>query len=367
MDKNLLSADTIDNVLFNITVGEREPVEKYIRTLQKRHTQFRDMSEREMVPLVPLLVALQEASHFYFRQLLEITGLQLMILALKCHHPVFEKLLMLNYDEDYVVYVYTALQNMQDVDVDLVHYPSQVFSFPAEHAKARHKDRALMAIYETAFYLDMPFLPDDHTHPITYAARWNDFILARAYMMSSRRTRLLNFDREDGYSVLIDVLKADKISYELMELCLNNDANADVMLPSGESLYDAAAPLGREMQYLILCYGGGPTDSLLGAIHKTINDMTSTVVNAESFEAVLDDYSRKYCHEYVNGYTLFSVRQRADVFQTAVRLQNKAVLKLLLQHLRIHVTDEQIESFFSWSENNPEQIDNCTPESVVIK
>ena len=102
MDKNLLSADTIDNVLFNITVGEREPVEEYIRTLQKHHTQFRDMSEREMMPLVPLLVALQEASHFYFRQLLEITGLQLMILALKNHHPVFEKLLMLNYDEDYV-------------------------------------------------------------------------------------------------------------------------------------------------------------------------------------------------------------------------------------------------------------------------
>jgi len=324
------------------------------------------MSEREMMPLVPLLVALQEASHFYFRQLLEITGLQLMILALKCHHPVFEKLIMLNYDEDYVVYVYTALQNMQDVDVDLVHYPSQVFSFPAEHAKARHKDRALMAIYETAFYLDMPFLPDDHTRPITYAARWNDFILARAYMMSSRRTRLLNFDREDGYSVLIDVLNSDKISYELMKLCLNNDANAAVMLPSGESLYDAAASHGRDMQLLILSHGGGPASPILSAIHKTVNDMTSTLVNAESFETVLDDYSCKYRHEYVNGFTLFSQKQKADVFLTAIKQQNKTVLNLLLKHLRVDASSEQIEQFLIWSESNPEQIESCTPESVAI-
>lgn len=365
MDKNLLSADTIDNVLFNITVGEREPVEKYIRTLQKHHTHFRDMSEREMIPLVPLLVALQEASHSYFRQLLDVTGLQLMILALKNHHPVFEKLLMLNYDEDYVVYIYGALQNMEEVDCDLVHYPSQVFAFPAEHAKARHKDRALMAIYETAFLFDMPFLPDDHTHPITYSARWNDLTLARAYMMSGRRTRLLNFDREDGYSVLIDVLKADRISYELMELCLNNDANADVILPSGESLYDAAAFHGKDMQLLILSHGGGPALPVVGAIHKTVNDMTSSVVNVASFEAVLDDYNCKYCHEYVNGYTLFSAQQRADVFQTAVKLQNKAVLKLLLQHLKIPATDEQITQFLSWAENNPWQIDVCTPEMVT--
>ncbi len=367
MDKNLLSADTIDNVLFNITVGEREPVEKYIRTLQKHHTQFRDMSEREMMPLVPLLVALQEASPFYFRQLLEITGLDLMILAVKCHHPVFEKLLMLNYEEDYVVYIYTALQNMQDVDVDLVHYPSQVFAFPAEHAKAGHKDRALMAIYETAFLFDMPFLPDDRTHPITYAARWNDLTLARAYIMAGRRTRLLHFDRAaDGYSVLIDVLKAEKISYELMELCLHNDANADVMLPSGESLYDAAASYGRDMQLLILSHGGGPASPILSAIHKTVNDMTSTLVNAESFETVLDDYSRKYRHEYVNGFTLFSQKQKADVFLTAVKKQNKAVLNLLLQHLKIRATADQIEQFLIWSENNPEQIENCTPESVAI-
>ena len=367
MDKNLLSADTIDNVLFNITVGEREPVEKYIRTLQKHHTQFRDMSEREMMPLVPLLIALQEASHFYFRQLLEITGLQLMILALKNHHPVFEKLLILNYQEDYIVYIYSALQNMEEVDCDLVHYPSQVFAFPAEHAKASRKERALMAIYECGFYLDIPFLPcHDQEHAITTAARWNNLTLARAYIMAGRRTRLLHYDRPaDSYSVLIDVLNASEISYKLMELCLNNDANADVILPSGESLYDAAASHGRDMQLLILSHGGSPASPILSAIHKTVNNMTSTVVNAESFETVLDDYSRKYCHEYMNGYTLFSARQRADVFQTAVRLQNKAVLKLLLQHLKIPATDEQITQFLNWAENNPWQIDVCTPEMVT--
>lgn len=367
MDKHLLSADTIENVLVAITVGEREPVEQYIRALQKHHAQFRDMPERELMPLVPLLVALQESSPFYFRQLLEITGLQLMILALKNHHPVFEKLLMLNYDEDYVVFIYTQLQCMEDVDVDLVHYPSQVFSFPAEHAKAGRKERALMVIYETGFLLDMPFLPSNHIHPITYAARWNDLTLARAYIMAGRRTRLLHFDREDGYSVLIDVLNADKISYELMKLCLNNDANADIMLPTGESLYDAAASHGRDIQLLILSYGGGPASPILSAIHKTVNDMTSTVVNAESFETVLDDYSRKYRHKYVNGFTLFSQKQKVDVFLTAVKKQNKAVLNLLLQHLKIRATVDQIEQFLIWSKNNPEQIENCTPESVVIK
>ena len=365
MGKHLLSADTIENVLFAITVGEREPVEEYIRTLQQYHTYFRDLSECELTPLVPLLVALQEASPFYFRQLLEIAGLQLMILALKCHHPVFEKLLMLNYDEDYVVYIYTVLQNMQDVDVDLVHYPSQVFSFPAEHAKKSRKERALMAIYETAFLLDMPFLPNDQVHPITYSARWNDLTLARAYIMSGRRTRLLHYDRSDGYSVLIDVLNASEISYPLMEICLKNDANACVYLPTGISLYDAAAPLGRDMQHLILCYGGGPTDPLLGAIHKTVNDLSETLVNAESFEIVLDHYSRKYRHEYENGFTLFSQKQTADVFQTAVKQSNKTVLKLLLPHLKVHATGKQIERFLTWSENNPEQIVNCTPEMVT--
>lgn len=367
MDKHLLSADTIENVLFAITVGEREPVEQYIRTLQKHHAQFRDMPEHKLMPLVPILVALQETSHFYFRQLLEVTGLQLMILALKNHHSVFEKLLMLNYDEDYVVFIYTQLQLIEDVDVDLIHYPSQVFSFPAEHAKKSRKERALMAIYETAFYLDMPFLPSDQVHPITYSARWNDLTLARAYIMAGRHTRLLHYDRPDGYSVLIDVLNASEISYALMEICLKNDANADVMLPSGESLYDVAASHGRDMQLLILSHGGGPASPILSAIHKTVNDMTSALVNAESFETVLDDYSRKYRHEYVNGFTLFSQKQKVDVFLTAAKQQNKTVLNLLLKHLRVNASSEQIEQFLVWSERNPEQIENCTPESLVIK
>lgn len=366
MDKNLISKETIDEVQLAIACGQREPVERFMRALQKHHAYFREASDGELRPLVPLLVALQENAQSYFRQLLQIVGLRLMILAVESYETVFEKLVSL-YEEDYVYYVYSEIQHMEEADARLIGYCRQVFSSPAEQAKECGKERALMAIYEAGFYLDMPFLPNhDQQHPITVAARNNDLTLARAYITAGRRTGLLHYDRPDGdgYSVLIDVLAANNV--ELMRLCLNNEANADVVLPTtGESLLDAAFTSSEEMQLLILSHGGKPASQTISALHQTVNSMTSHVVNAESLEVLLKDYRRQYCHEYVNGFTLASMQQKADVFCTAVKLQNKAVLGILLSYLKVHATEEQIDRLLVQAAREPEAVASYTPELLA--